>query len=266
MNRIGGPTGPATVGPVGPPATVTRPVEPVDVSPPRAAATLHAGGMDIHRVALVDDHRMFTEALAFAMAAEADLRVVERCPAGGPDLPARIAAARPDVLVVDPAPGPVDLVAELRQAARGVRLLVLTAVRDADRMVEAVRAGALGWLAKDASMAEVLAAVRAVARGGGWLAPGDLGVVLPALAGPAQAPVSVPDVLAALSRQELRVLAELVNGAAGPEIARTLRVSVGTVRTHLHNVFGKLGVHSRLEAVSVARAAGMRPDPNVSRP
>jgi DNA-binding NarL/FixJ family response regulator len=130
-------------------------------------------------------------------------------------------------------------------------------------MVEAVRAGALGWLGKDASMAETLAAVRAVARGEGWLAPADLGVLLRALTdsgGSPRAAGAPGDPLAVLSRQERRVLAELVNGAPGPEIASTLRVSVGTVRSHLHSVFGKLGVHSRLEAVRVARAAGMRPD------
>ena len=55
------------------------------------------------------------------------------------------------------------------------------------------------------------------------------------------------------------MLAELVDGARGPEIALALGVSAGTVRTHMHNVFGKLGVHSRLEAVRVARAAGLRP-------
>jgi DNA-binding CsgD family transcriptional regulator len=86
-----------------------------------------------------------------------------------------------------------------------------------------------------------------------------MGVVLGALRAELDPAARRDDPLAVLSRQERRVLSELVDGARSPEIAAALGVSPGTVRTHLNNVFGKLGVHSRLEAVRVARAAGLRP-------
>jgi NarL family two-component system response regulator LiaR len=216
----------------------------------------------IRRVVVLDEHRMFTEALALTLSAEPDLRVVDRCAVSDPDLPGRVAAGRPDVVLVDVEPAgerAAELVAGLAGAHPGARVLVLTGSRDAARLVEAVLAGAAGWLTKDCAPAELLAAVRAVGRGHGWLSPADLGVLLPALRAALDPAGRRPDPLAVLSRQERRVLAGLVDGASGAEIAAALQVSEGTVRTHLHNVFGKLGVHSRLEAVRVARAAGLRP-------
>jgi DNA-binding NarL/FixJ family response regulator len=230
-------------------------------APPRA------GAPPIRRVVLVDDHRMFTEALAVSLSAEPDLLVVDRCTLGEPDLISRVAAGRPDVVVVDPdgrwgeprGAATAELVSGLVAACAGVRVLALTAGTDRTQLIDAMRAGAAGWLGKDSSPADLLAALRAVCRGDACLSPTDLGVVLRALRAeldPADRRQAKLDVL---SRQERRVLAALVDGASGAAIASALRVSEGTVRAHLHNVFGKLGVHSRLEAVSVARAAGMRP-------
>jgi two-component system, NarL family, response regulator LiaR len=216
----------------------------------------------IRRVAVLDEHRMFAEALALSLAAEPDLRVVHHGALSEPDPADRVAATRPDVVVVDVAPAGQragELVAGLLAAHPGGRVLVLTGDRDPVRLVDAVRAGASGWLTKDRPPGDLLAAVRAIGRGHGWLAPADLGVVLPALRAELDPTGRRPDPLAVLSRQERRVLVALVDGAGGAEIAAALRVSEGTVRTHLHKVFGKLGVHSRLEAVRVARAAGMRP-------
>jgi NarL family two-component system response regulator LiaR len=225
-------------------------------------------GGPIRRVVVLDEHRMFTEALALTLAVEPDLRVVDRGAVSEPDLARRVAAARPDVVVVDVEPvgeRTAELVGGLLAAHAGTRVLVLTGRHDPALLVAAVRAGAAGWLTKDCSPGELLAAVRAVCRGHGWLSPADLGVVLPALRAGLDAAGGRPDPLAVLSRQERRVLTGLVDGAGGAEIAAALQLSEGTVRTHLHKVFGKLGVHSRLEAVSVARAAGMRPSVPTAR-
>ena len=221
-----------------------------------------AGARAISRVVLVDDHRMFAEALALTLSHQPDLRVVDRCAVGEPDLVTRMAAARPDVVVIDVEPlGSIaaEPIAALLGIQPGVRVVVLTGSRDRTQMVDAVRAGAVGWLGKDCTAADLLAAVRGVCRGEASLSPADMGVVLGALRAELDPAARRDDPLAALSPQERRVLCELVDGARGPEIAVALGVSPGTVRTHLNNVFGKLGVHSRLEAVRVARAAGLRP-------
>jgi two-component system nitrate/nitrite response regulator NarL len=223
---------------------------------------LSAGVPPIRRLVLADDHRMFAEALALTMSQQPDLRVVDQCAAGAVDLVARVAASRPDVLVIDVEPlrdAVADVLAALLAACPTTRLVVLTGSRDADQMVAAVRAGAVGWLTKDCTSADLLAAVRGVCRGEARMSPADLGIVLGALRLALDPAARRADPLAGLSRQERRVLVELVDGAGGAEIAVALGVSTGTVRTHTNNVFAKLGVHSRLEAVRVARAAGMRP-------
>jgi NarL family two-component system response regulator LiaR len=267
------PARPAVDGRAGPSRSVdTRVVEPVAAERPAGPSSAHAGPVHadprsgptgpIRRVVVLDDHRMFTEALALSLAGEADLRVVDRCAVSDPGLAGRVAASRPDVVVVDVEPvgdGAAELVADLLAANPGARVLVLTGRADPERLVDAVRAGATGWLTKDCSPGELLAAVRAVGRGGAWLSPADLGVVLPALRAELDPAGRRHDPLGVLSRQERRVLAALVDGASGVDIAAALQVSEGTVRTHLHKLFGKLGVHSRLEAVRAARAAGMRP-------
>ncbi|WP_214404314.1 LuxR C-terminal-related transcriptional regulator [Pseudonocardia lacus] len=221
-----------------------------------------AGVQAIRRLVLVDDHRMFAEALALTLSPQPDLRVVDRCAVGEPDLVTRVAAARPDVVVIDVEPlgaTAAEVVAALLAIQPGVRVVVLTGSRDQAQMVDAVRAGAVGWLGKGCTAADLLAAVRGVCRGEASLSPADMGVVLGALRAELDPAARPADPLAVLSRRERRVLTELVDGARGAEIAEALGVTPGTVRTHLNNVFAKLGVHSRLEAVRVARAAGLRP-------
>jgi NarL family two-component system response regulator LiaR len=224
-----------------------------------STTTAPGGAPPIRRVVLVDDHRMFTEALAAVLAAEPDLRVVDRCPAGDPDLLGRVATSRPDVVVVDVEPRGAQAGELVHELVGSAAVLVLTASSDPGQLVDAVRAGAAGWIGKGNTPAELVAAVRAVGHGDAWLAPAELGVVLRAFRAELDPAGRRRDPLAVLSRQERRVLSELVDGASGGEIASVLRVSEGTVRSHVQNVFGKLGVHSRLEAVSVARAAGLRP-------
>ncbi len=218
--------------------------------------------MDIRRVVVVDDHRMFTEALAVTLSAEADLRVVGRTTPDAPDLPGLVARLRPDVVTIDLVPlgePPSALLGRLIAARPEVKVVVLTASRDVRQVIEAARAGADAWLSKESPSADLVATIRAVCAGHTCYPSVHLGAVLRALAAGSRQVGEPGDPLAALSTRERRVLAAMVDGVSGPDLAAELDVSVGTVRTHIHNVFAKLGVHSRLEAVKVARAAGMRP-------
>jgi two-component system, NarL family, response regulator LiaR len=214
--------------------------------------------MTIRRVVVVDDHRMLGELLAESLAAEPDLRVVGYVPSADADVEGLVARSRPDVVTVeigDSGDGGelLDRIAGLRPRPR---IVVLTASVDLARMVAAARAGADAWLSKSAGSAELAATVRAVCEGHTVYPSAQLGAVLRALAGGA---TGADDPLTELTRQERRVLQGMVDGARGPDLAAALHVSTGTVRSHTRRLFLKLGVHSRLEAVRVARAAGIRP-------
>ncbi len=218
------------------------------------------------RVVLVDEHRMFVDAVAAAFAEQPDLWMAGTFTVPPGDLSDRscladrVVEARPDLLVLDVAPfapqqaGP--FVADVARRRPGLGVVVLTDLDDPAQAAALVRVGVSGWVAKQDPTAELLAVVRAVGRGHARLPEHLLGAVLRDLvqrppAGPAAGP------LTALSGQELRVLAALAAGGTGSEIAARLHLSAGTVRTHTHRIYGKLGVHSRLEAVALARRAGL---------
>ena len=226
--------------------------------------TGHADPVQVLRVVVVDDHQMFTEALAATLSDEPDLRVVGTFASTEPDLAAAVAGLRPDLVTVDVEPfdglAARMLLERLTEPTNGPGVVALTAVHEASRVAAAARAGALGWLSKEAPTGELLATLRAVAAGHACFPATYLGVVLRELVGELRRGGDRAGPLAVLSPQERRILAGMVAGESGPQIAVRLHLSAGTVRTHTQNIFGKLGVHSRLEAVSVARRAGVSPE------
>lgn len=229
----------------------------------RRACRGHPRSVQIRRVVVVDDHQVFTEVLAMTVSDQPDLRVVGGFGSTEPDLPAAVAGRRPDVVTVDVEPleaAAADrLIERLTGAPDAPGVLVLSAVADPARVSAAARAGALGWLGKDASTTELLAALRRVGAGRAHYSAAQIGRVLRELVGELRRAGDRDGPLAVLSAQERRVLAGMVAGERGPEIAARLHLTTGTVRTHTQNIFGKLGVHSRLEAVTLARRAGLRP-------
>ncbi|OLR91668.1 response regulator transcription factor [Actinokineospora bangkokensis] len=218
--------------------------------------------MELVRLWLVDDHELVTEALAARLAEVADLWVVGRGATDDPDLVSRLERDRPAVVSVDPDTSRVDegeLFDAVRRGAPQARLVVLSGLVDTARVVAAARAGADAWVPKAEGVERVVEVVRGVARGQGWYPPEHLGAVLRAFRDEVARYREGRDPLAALSGREREVLAALVDGLRGPEIAVRLGLSSNTVRTHTHALYGKLGVHSRLAAVSAGRAAGLVP-------
>jgi two-component system, NarL family, response regulator LiaR len=218
--------------------------------------------MQIRRVVAIDEHRMFTEALAMSLSDEPDVRVVATFSSTEPDLAGKVRAIRPDVLTIDIEPFPASaggmFIEQLTRRDPDLRVVVLTATREARRVVEAARAGAQAWLSKEAPTIELLTTIRAVCAGHAHYAADHLGAVLRELIGELRRTEGASTgPLATLSSQERRILALMVEGERGPEMAARLHISVGTIRTHTQNIFTKLGVHSRLEAVAIARRAGV---------
>lgn len=227
-----------------------------------APGTQHSGRMPIRRLLMVDDHQMLTEALSDRLAAVDDIWVAGRCGSSDPALLDVARRVRPDVITLEvsqlgSAVG--DVLAGLIAACPDARVVVLSAERDAGNAVLAARAGAAAWVPKDSSADELVAVLRGVCAGDSWYPPDLLGPVLRALRSDIRRAEDRTGPLDVLSRRERDVLTGMLAGSTARRIADDLTISVDTVRTHTKSILGKLGVHSRLEAVRVARAAGLRP-------
>jgi DNA-binding NarL/FixJ family response regulator len=222
------------------------------------------------RVLVVDDHRVFAESLAAALAAEPDVDVA----AAGSGAAARRALDRAaaegrrfDVLLVDADLGGADgvaLVAELREGRPSLRVVVLAEKDDAPRAALALQNGASGWVAKDCSLQRLLAVVRGVLRDETHLPPALLTGVLRELTEARRHRTESERLVEALTPREREVLRCMVAGLGRKAVAERLFLSPHTVRTHMQNVLGKLGVHSTLAAVALARRAGVGPVEDVA--
>jgi DNA-binding NarL/FixJ family response regulator len=133
-------------------------------------------------------------------------------------------------------------------------VILLSHASDPRSIVRAVGAGALGWVRKDESLSRLIEVIRGAARSETWLPPSETGDVLRLLLrGPDSEPEEGAEALAVLTPREREVLACLAEGTPRREVAGQLHMSPNTVRTHVQNIMNKLGVHSVLEAVALAR-------------
>jgi DNA-binding NarL/FixJ family response regulator len=205
---------------------------------------------------IVDDHRVFCQGLEAVFAGEPDF---EPMALSDPDQVLRVVAARrPDAVIMDVRLGEVsgvDLTRQLTALPFPPAVVVLTAYADVPLAVEAIRAGAMGFVAKSASVEQVIGAVRAAVLGGSWLPPELVTKLVAEYADPAGA----PQLIAQLTAREQQVLSLMVSGLDRGGIAARLHQSPNTVRTHIRNVIVKLGCHSAIEAVAVGLRAGLRP-------
>ena len=202
------------------------------------------------RLMLVDDHPVVRDGLHGVFAADEDFEVVAEA-GDGQEALARVARVEVDVVLLDlrmPRMGGVETIRALATQAPAVRVLVLTTF-DTDRDVLPARvAGATGYLLKDASAAELKAAVRAAHAGQPVLAPSVAGRLIGQVR-------RGPD--SALSPREVEVLRLVAAGTTNRETARRLLISEATVKTHLLHLYEKLGVNDRAAAVSEAYQRGL---------
>ncbi|HEX3785679.1 MAG TPA: response regulator transcription factor [Pseudonocardiaceae bacterium] len=223
--------------------------------------------MTLRRVLLVDDHQMLTEALAARLATSTDLCVAGRCATDDPQLCEMIRALRPDVVTIEVAALGNDIEEVLRAVVRAwpaTNVVALSAEHDADRALRAARAGVAAWVPKECGAQDLATVLHGVCLGHSWYPPDLLGAVLRGLRTDIQQATDRTGPLDMLSPREMDVLVSMVDGRHGQQIAEHLSISVDTVRTHTRSILAKLGVHSRLEAVRVARAAGLRAEARVA--
>jgi DNA-binding NarL/FixJ family response regulator len=204
------------------------------------------------RVLLVDDQELIRAGLRGILRPQFGFEIVGEC-SDGCDVPAAVAACRPDVVLMDVRMPIVDGVAATRKLlneAAAPAVLALTTFDDDEALAGMLRAGASGFVLKGVPAADLQQAVRVVGEGGAWLDPTVTGRVLAVYRG-APAPRS-DDALAILTTREREVLALIGGGLTNAEIARELYVSAGTVKTHVHHIFTKLNLRNRAAAVIFA--------------
>ncbi|HLV58050.1 MAG TPA: response regulator transcription factor [Natronosporangium sp.] len=214
------------------------------------------------RVLLADDQAMVREGFGAVLAAQGDIEVV----AGAADGEQAVALARehrPDVVLMDIRMPKLDGLAATRRlldvppGTHRPRVLVLTTFDLDEYVFEALRAGASGFLLKDATAAELVAAVRVVAAGDALLAPSVTRRLIEDYATRARRPRVRADALDQLTPREREVLTLVARGLSNAEIAAELVVAEQTVKTHLGRIFAKLHLRDRAQAVVFAYESGL---------
>jgi DNA-binding NarL/FixJ family response regulator len=212
------------------------------------------------RVLLVDDQAMFREGLRTLFSVQPDLEVVGEA-ANGEEAVRLAARLEPDVILMDLRMPVLDGAAATRRIAEAhpdCRVIVLTTFDDDEAVFEGLRAGAVGYLLKDASSEKLFEAVRAAARGESFLSPSVAAKVVSEFARLSnRRAVRSEDLVEQPTERELEVLQLVATGATNKEIARQLFIAEGTVKNHLTSIYGKLSVRDRTEAALKARELGL---------
>jgi DNA-binding NarL/FixJ family response regulator len=210
------------------------------------------------RLLIVDDHPVYRDGLAGLLTRYSDVQVVGTG-ATGEDAIRLVEELAPDVVIMDlrmPGLDGVQATAAILAARPEVGVLVLTMFDDDDLVHAALRAGARGYLLKESDDDQVLRAVLSVAAGETVLGPAAAGRLLTRAADPAPSTGAFPQ----LSARELEVLDLVAAGLDNQQIAGRLFISHRTARNHVSNIFGKLGVAGRAQAIVAAREAGLGRD------
>jgi DNA-binding NarL/FixJ family response regulator len=206
------------------------------------------------RVVVADDQAIIRDGLVTVLSLLPDVEVVGEAADGA--LAVELAVREhPDVVLMDlrmPVLDGVGATERIVREAPDVAILVLTTYADDESILGALRAGARGYLTKDAGRAELAAAVRAVARGQSTFAP-EVGALLVSSLTGGSAPPPLTARFPQLTPREAEVLTLVADGLSNGEIAAKLFVSVATVKTHINALFAKLGVRDRAQAIALAR-------------
>lgn len=215
------------------------------------------------RVLLVDDQALFCEGLRTLLDLQPDIEVVGEANNGREAIEC-VARAAPDVVLMDMQMPVLDGVAatrDIRAHHPNTQVIVLTTFDDDEYVFEALRAGAVGYLLKDVASDRLAEAIRCAARGESFLQPSVAAKVVAEFTRLADAPHARARANQALveplSDRELEILRLVATGASNKEIAATLVIAEGTVKNHVTNILGKLGVRDRTQAALKVKELGL---------
>ncbi len=208
------------------------------------------------RILIADDHAIVRKGIRALLATERDIEVVGEV-GDGIEAVSRAQALEPDVILMDlvmPNMDGIEATRAITEKQRNVRVLVLTSFAADDKVFPAIRAGALGYLLKDSSPAELIQAIRQVYRGEPTLEPSVARKVLTEISSP---PTKKPLTQDPLTERELDILRQIAQGRSNKEIAEQLVIAEMTVRTHVSNILSKLHLASRTQAALYALREGI---------
>jgi DNA-binding NarL/FixJ family response regulator len=205
---------------------------------------------------ICDDHKILTDALTMVIERDEDLRLVAPAVQTADRAVDLCREHRPDVVLMDielkGGMSGIEATRQIKETSPATKVVIMTAHDDERLLVEAVEAGASGFLGKDEPADEVLSAAKAAAEGEVLIDPSILARLLHQVTKERQERREVQARFATLTDREREILQHVAQGQRNDDIASTLFISPQTVQTHVRNVLGKLGVHSKLEAVALA--------------
>jgi two-component system nitrate/nitrite response regulator NarL len=205
---------------------------------------------------ICDDHRTLTDALSMVVERDPALRLVAPAVHDADRAVELCDEHRPDVVLMDiefkVGMSGIEATRRIKEGSPATKVVIMTAHDDERLLVEAVEAGASGFLGKDEPADEVLAAAKAAAEGEVLIDPATLARLLHQVTKEREEQREVQARFAGLSEREREILRHVAQGERNDDIAAALFISPQTVQTHVRNVLGKLGVHSKLEAVALA--------------
>ncbi|MFF0063934.1 response regulator [Streptomyces sp. NPDC005279] len=218
----------------------------------------------VARVVVADDQSVVREGIVMLLGLLPGIEVIGSAK-DGEEAVALVAELAPDVVLMDlrmPRCDGVEATRRIRGAHPGTQVVVLTTYADDDSLFPALRAGARGYLTKDADGDEIVRAIQEVVAGRAGLSPVVQRRLLEQVtATPQQPGPKLPDGLTAREGEVLTLIAE---GLTNVEIARRLHISTATVKTHINNLFAKTGIHDRAQAVRYAYREGLAQPPGTS--
>jgi DNA-binding NarL/FixJ family response regulator len=212
---------------------------------------------DALRVLIADDHPIFRDGMRALLASVHDIEVVGEA-ATGNDAIAQAAEMQPDIVLMDlrlPGIGGVEATRQILVASPHIRVLVVTMFEDDYSVFTAMQAGARGYIVKGASSDEMLRAIRAVGSGEAIFSAAIAVRLINFFSAPK--PTIPAQAFPELSVREREILNLIAQGASNPEIANRLVISPKTVRNHVSNIFSKLQVADRAQAIIRGREAGL---------
>jgi len=211
------------------------------------------------RLLIAEDEGILLSTVAELLGREPGLEVVAACPNGREALIDAL-AHRPDVILTDlkmPRLDGVELTRQLQEKLPETRIVVLTAFDDDENLFAAIKAGAIGYVLKDASLPQIVQAIRAAQRGEGYLSPGLVARVVRECARTDRMIRGQKQLFEQLTHREVEVLELLAAGLQNRRIAERLDLAEKTVRNHVSAILGKLQANDRTEAALIAARHGL---------